>query len=62
MRHLNKRYWPYKIKLDFDEPRVDSAIAWCREHLGQYGFKIIGASTFYFTNKEDAAMFKLSWA
>lgn len=62
MRILNKRYWPVKIKLDFDDDKISEAIHWSNESLGQDNFRIIGSSTFYFKNKEDAMMFKLKWS
>ena len=62
MRILNKRYWPASVRIDYNYHKEDDIIIWCREQFGRDKFRIVGASTFYFTNEKDAVFFKLKWA
>ena len=62
MRSLNKRYWPAKVKIDYDDRSNDDTIRWCVKHFGYDRFRIVGPSTFYFTNQKDATLFALRWA
>ena len=62
MRILNKRHWPQKVVIDFDDEKISAAIRWCNDELGKEHFRIIGSNTFYFSSRENAVMFKLSWA
>lgn len=62
MRKLNKKYWPVKVTLDYDDNTNSETIKWCNMNFGRDRFRIIGSSTFYFTNKEDATFFMLRWS
>lgn len=67
MRHLNKKYWPCKVKVSNgdlqdheDVKKVNSAVVWCVEN--QVRYCIVGANHFYFRTEEDAAFFALKFA
>lgn len=62
MRILNKRYWPIAVRIDYDYKQENDVFTWCVEYVGKDKFRIIGSSTYYFQNKEDAMMFKLKWS
>jgi len=61
MRILNKRYWPAQVKIDYDDRSNSDTIKWCIKNFGHNRFRIVGPSTFYFTNQKDANWFALRW-
>lgn len=62
MRSLNKRYWPAKVKIDYNENSNTDTIKWCISNFGHERFRIVGSNTFYFTNQKDATLFALRWS
>ena len=61
MRELNKKYWPAKVAIDYNDSTHSETIKWCKLHIGRDQFRIVGSSTFYFANNKDATFFTLRW-
>lgn len=69
MRVLNKKLWPYKIKVNDDEYSVSvyHMETWLGEQLGilKGRWTVVyhhDRTDFYFRTNEDAVWFKLRWA
>ena len=62
MRELNKRYWPYKVKPDYNDDKITNAFKWCSTSLpGKDRWRLVGANSFYFRDKKDATLFSMGW-
>jgi len=57
MRVLNKKYWPYQIKITDD---VSDAERWCYQYFKSSDWRNVG-SYFAFKQGDDATMFGLRW-
>lgn len=69
MRILNKKLWPYKVKVNENEftNSITEIELWLGEHLGTFRgrWNVVYQSNctyFYFNKQEDAMMFSLRWA
>lgn len=61
MRELNKKYWPIKVNIDYDDHTNTETINWCKLNIGSDKFRIVGSSTFYFSDSKYATFFTLRW-
>ena len=59
MRVLNKKYWPYQIKVA-DNFNSGDAERWCYENFASRGWRNVGAY-FAFKNGAEATAFSLKW-
>jgi hypothetical protein len=63
MRHLNKKYWPYRLKTESLKLNHDDAYIWCRENLpGRERWILAGPNNWYFKNEKDKTLFLLRWS
>ena len=58
MRVLNRKYWPYHVKVEDD---TGSKERWCYENFKSSEWRNVG-TYFAFKRGEDATLFTLKWS